>query len=274
MGGVTIHASFGNGVTLGQFANIIQQRMQYMRETARESIAACALQALRSIRTITLVAKPSRIKVNLDRNNSLCLSYTTQGRQRQVCLRVKGSNVRYTGPERLILAERVSKGAQKLWQVYEFVDEMSKRPTKRLIAAPNLKSARDCAKRIVAKRLMRYAGLAKRALSILMQKTYNKNVADNVAPRVTRKAYEVTRKSEVVQENKSTEGGTYTLTLYDNLMYARDAIRGGQGAVDNQMKKAMNKIVSVINHKIPDADTFFGPRKLPTPFPELVRRKK
>lgn len=38
----------------------------------------------------------------------------------------------------------------------------------------------------------------------------------------------------------------------DNLNYALDALKGGRGTVDTQMKKAMNKIVSVINRKIPD----------------------
>lgn len=40
------------------------------------------------------------------------------------------------------------------------------------------------------------------------------------------------------------------------------------------MKKAMNKMVSVINKKMPDGSSFFGKKKLPTPFPEIVRKRK
>ena len=64
------------------------------------------------------------------------------------------------------------------------------------------------------------------------------------------------------------------MVLYDNLRYAADAVKGGRQAVNVQMKKAMNKIVSIINKKIPDGGTFFGPKKLATPFPEVVRKRK
>lgn len=107
-----------------------------------------------------------------------------------------------------------------------------------------------------------------------MQKTFNKSPAESVAPRVAKKANEVTRKSETIQENKQTEGGTYTMTLFDDLIYATSAFRGGRSTVDLQMKKAMNKIVSTINKKIPDGKTFFSPQKIPTPFPEVVQRRK
>ena len=40
------------------------------------------------------------------------------------------------------------------------------------------------------------------------------------------------------------------------------------------MKKAMNKVVSVINQKLKNAKTFFSQTKLPTPFPEVASRKK
>lgn len=36
-----------------------------MHETARDSIAACAINALKSIRAVTKVAKPSKVKVDL-----------------------------------------------------------------------------------------------------------------------------------------------------------------------------------------------------------------
>ena len=58
------------------------------------------------------------------------------------------------------------------------------------------------------------------------------------------------------------------------LKYAIDAIKGGKAQVDIQLKKAMNKIVSVMNMKMKDTDKFFGPTKLPTPFPEIVSKRR
>lgn len=120
---------------------------------------------------------------------------------------------------------------------------------------------------------MRYAGLAKKAIGVLMGKTFNKAPADAVAPNVAKKAGDVTHKVESVKESKQ-GGGTYSLTLFDNLLYAKLAFKGGSATVDTQMRKAMNKIVATINRKMPDGKTFFSDRKLPTPFPEVVQKKR
>lgn len=135
-------------------------------------------------------------------------------------------------------------------------------------------SAKDKARRIVSSRVIRFAGLAKRAISMLMQKTNTKNVNDNVPQRVTRKAKEVTEKKEIIAKASDGKGGKYSLVLVDELNYALDAIKGGRATVDIQMKKAMNKIVSIINQKLKKSgDGFFGPKQLETPFPEVRKRK-
>ena len=81
----------------------------------------------------------------------------------------------------------------------------------------------------------------------------------------------MTWKSEDVRKNG--ESGKYTLTLFDNLNYAIAAIKGGKATIDTQMKKAANKIVSIINQKL-KSKKFLGVEKLETPFPEVRQRKK
>ena len=120
----------------------------------------------------------------------------------------------------------------------------------------------------------RYAGLAKRAIGVLMMKTTTTKVVDAVPMRVDAKARQQTETKEIVAKSTDGNGGKYSLTLHDNLLYALDAIKGGRTAVDTQMKKAMNKMVSVINRKMPDGSAFFGKKKLPTPFPEVARKRK
>ena len=135
--------------------------------------------------------------------------------------------------------------------------------------------AKRKAKDIVRRRQIRYAGLARRAIGILMQKTSTKTkVNDKVPMNVTALAKTVTYKRELIAKSNDGNGGKYALALLDDLRYALDAIRGGKASVDMQMKKAMNKIVSVINRKIPDGNTFFSQRKLATPFPEVASRRK
>ena len=102
-----------------------------------------------------------------------------------------------------------------------------------MLAAPNQTLAKEKAKSVIAKYALRFAGLAKRALSMLMMKTYTgKMENDNVPARVTSKANMMTKAHEKVSKNQQAEGGTYTLTLTDALNYALDAIRGGKGQVD------------------------------------------
>jgi len=60
----------------------------------------------------------------------------------------------------------------------------------------------------------------------------------------------------------------------DNLDYALDAVKGGASGVDVAYKKALNKITATFNRKLKGPETFFGPQKLDTPFPEVRQRKK
>ena len=125
----------------------------------------------------------------------------------------------------------------------------------------------------MARKIARYSGLAKRALSMLMFKTNTKKVNDGLLnPVVETKAMEVTSKREVVMK-RGDVGGSYCLVLQDDLLYAKLAVKGGQGAIDLQMKKASNKIASIINRKIKGGG-FLSNRKLDTPFPDIVRKRK
>ena len=71
MASVSISASFANGVRLGEIGKILQERMKWLGETARDSVAACALTVLKGIRTVTRVAKATGIKVQVKADNSL-----------------------------------------------------------------------------------------------------------------------------------------------------------------------------------------------------------
>ena len=267
---ITVNASW-HGKTLNDFCKVLQERMKYMNETARDSIAACALQVLRSIRTVTKVAKPSSIKVDVPVDNTLYPSWTTESAKKRLCVRLKGSNARYFGKERLISTGNPVKINH--WMVYRYIDKLSPKLTQYLIIAPTKAAAKQRARQISIARQKRYAGLAKRALSVLMMRTFNKNVSDNVPQRVTLKAKEVTAKREIIAKAADGNGGKYALVLDDNLRYAIDAIKGGKAAIDTQMKKAMNKIVAAINNKLKKNGGLLGPQRLETPFPEVRKRK-
>lgn len=275
MAEVRVNATVGSNMTLKKFSEILASRMEYLNESARGSVAACALQVLRSIRSATRVAKMSKLKIDLEPANEYYPSFSTRSnRSKLACLRVKGSNLRYAGESKVVFASRPEPTMSKTWHVWKVEDKYSEKKRSWLVAAPSKAAAKNMAKKLVSRHALRYAGLARRAISMLMMKTFNKGVVDNVPAYVTAKAQQVTRKTETVQQNSASKSGTYTLTLTDVLKYAIDAIKGGKAQVDIQLKKAMNKIVSVMNMKMKDTDKFFGPSKLPTPFKEIVSKKR
>ena len=227
---VKITTSFGNssGDGINALSNIISQRMKYLGETARNSIAATAITVLRSLRTITKVAKPSSIKVEVKKEGGLYPSCYSVGKTKKLCLRITGTKNRYYGPETIIGTE---KQPLKTQSVYRYTYEKNGKKKEYLIIAGSMGQAKKKAKAIGVKRLT-FAGLAKRALGILMFKTNTRSVSDKVNPKVEKVANQTTRKTELVMKNQIDEGGTYTLYLEDQLKYATDAIKGGKGMVD------------------------------------------
>jgi len=268
---VAISANW-HGQGLDALQKVLQSRMKYMHETARESVAAMMITTLQSIRAMTKVAKLSSIKVTVKPDETLRLGWYTVGGKRKPCMRLAGSGQRYKGTERVTFAGNPPKDAERSWSVFRFTDSLSPKMTTFLIAAPSAASAKAKAKQIVRSRQMRYAGLAKRALSVLMMRTSTKRVNDPVPQRVTSKARELTDSREVVA--KSQNGGKYALVVSDNLRYALAAIKGGRQMVDMAAKKAANKTTAVINRTIAKNGGLLGPSKLPTPFPELTRKRK
>lgn len=268
-GGIQFSLSFANGQTMDKFSDVIASRMKWCNESAKDSIAACAIDALKSIRAKCRVAKPSSIKVKIVVDSTLEASAFTTSGHKNICLRYTGSKQRYFGNEKIYWAERPT-GMYKAMKAYRF----SHNDKNYIVVASSESLAQTTAKKIVVRKALRYAGLAKRALGFLMKKTATINVKDDFNPVVEIKADDVTDKAEILQKNKDGSQAKYGIILKDTLRYALDAIKGGKSEIDACLKRSMNKIVSVINQKIKRRkDTFFKPQQLETPFPELRKRK-
>lgn len=102
---IQIRTSFGDRGTIQTLSNILAARMKYMNETARDSIAALAINVLKSIRSVTKVAKKSGMKADVKKDNTLVVSCTTANGKRLPCARIAGSNTRYTGNETTIISK-------------------------------------------------------------------------------------------------------------------------------------------------------------------------
>lgn len=264
----SVQLSGASQAALDALSKTISARMKYLNETVSASAHAILTQTLRSVRAATKVAKTKGIKVSVKQRGDLRFSYSMRGGFRKMCLRDAGGT-RLDGDA--LGKPRFSPEVRGLKlrdvRVYEFVDADKQTY---LIAAPSKASAQKVAKTIASRRVMRYAGLARRALSVLMIKSNTKGAFETVSQRINRKAYAETRTSETVV--KTATGGSYTLTALDNLRYAKLAVKGENAAIDLAVRKAVNKSVGLITHRFKDK-SFFRPGDLPPVFPEVKQRR-
>lgn len=266
-------------------------RMKYLNESVQDGAHAMLSLVLRSLRVSTKVAKATDVKVDLKERGDLRFSYYATGGLREIrdkknlgettikvpvkmCVRNAGG-VRIKddscGKIRFVNCQGVK---AKTVKCFEFVDSYETGGTKfadrYLIVAASKGKATRYAKTIVSRRILRYAGLARRAITVLMVKSNTNGPAEKFSQRVNAKAYEVTRIAEAVMPNAN--GGVYTLTALDNLRYAQNALKGGAADIDTAIKKAVNKCVGNITHRFKDRG-FFNPGDLPPCFPEVKSRK-
>lgn len=81
-----------NGKTVEQFAQLIEQRKHLLNETTEQSITACAINVLKSLRASTLVAHTSKpFSEDPIEQANLRLGFRSIGKKKVPCLRVAGS---------------------------------------------------------------------------------------------------------------------------------------------------------------------------------------
>lgn len=268
-----------DGKTIQAFQELISARMKYLNQTAKQSVLATCIDILKSIKPQTKVAKLSSVKVDVKREGGLYPSYTSQGKKHFPCLRVTGTKQRYKPTEtlRFVNKQKITK-ASKVYRYTNTSPKMSIKNRNYLIVADSLVEAKEFAKRIATTSIRRFAGLAKRAISLLMKKTASwLNITNEIEGlnnySIQKIANALTSFNEEIKQNDN--GGTYTVTISDNLKYAIKAIKGGQNSVNVAFQKALNKVAGNIAHKLGDKNTdFFGNKVIDTPFPELKQRGK
>ena len=268
MAGAVVQVDGASLRALEGFRSILEARQAYLGETAEASVRAMMVDSLKSLRTTTKVAKVSGIKVAVERNDAIKVSYFTQGGVRKMCFRF-GNGARLVGN-----AEGKQKFVEchgrKLKDLAAYTFDDTEGDARYLIAAPSKGTATKSARQIVASRVMRYRGLARRAISALMIKTHSRAPADTFGRRVAAKAYEVTRTRETWQDLPS-GGGVFSLRATDDLHYAKSALKGGASDVDRALMASANKAAGRIQHCCKD---LLKKGALKTPFPEIQTKKR
>ena len=111
----------------------------------------------------------------------------------------------------------------------------------------------------------RASGMAKSALSKLAHKI---SALDRDDSKGTPHAQRVAERATSVHERVA--GDKYILDVRDDISFAKLAVKGGDLGIQLAMKKAANKVAGYIQHT---CKKILLPGELPTPFPEIRRRR-
>lgn len=285
-GAIQIEVDKASIDAMNALAKTMLARMRYLNESAQSASHAMMSDVVRALRVTTKIAKSTNIKPKVTHRADLKFSYYALGKMQEVfnkdmttslkvpvkmCVRNSGG-VRITDNSEGKIRFYDCQGVPaKTIKCFTFVDkydvEGNPFEDKYLIVAATAGKATKYAKLIIDRRILRYQGLARRALSVIMVKLFNKAPSESVSARANLKAYEVTRTMETVGD------GVYTLTASDNLRYAVDAQRGGEADVDVAMRKAVNKVVGRLTHQF-KKEKFFDPTDLPPVFTEVQPKRR
>ena len=237
-------------------AKLLEQRSKYMNETAEQSCAAVMIDVLVSLRAATLLAKPTKEEIVLVQT-PLMPSFSGPKNSRKFCLR--NGKARYVPKDN----ERIRRAAADLNNCHVWKWQRFNKGTYLIVAHSKSEAEKwaiEAAKRFAKQR----KGLAKHALSVLMQQSGSKTSVQPPNTDIAKIA------SSIAKVTKSKNGKAYSLHASDLLEYAKLAIKGGDAAVSQALMRAANKVAHIINMKCKNLLLF---KKIESPFPELKTSK-
>jgi len=241
-----------DGRPLQVLEGLVQQRMQYLHQTAVKALDATAVTLLRSLRSLTKVAKVEKIKI--EQVSELKVSFEKNGMKARPCLRYKGSDVHfYPGEKDVVRFTASSLVDSKGASVFSFLLGYGRSARRYYVGACSAREARELAREIQKRRLNSYKGLAKLAIGTLMRKIASTSLNDNTSQRA----------GTVARQNTRITRGDGYLQIDDELNYAELAFKHGKADLDVAAAKAANSIAAMINKRL--ANTSIKDR-LSTPF--------
>lgn len=272
MPGVAVTCTMADGRPLSALSELIGKRVALLREHTDDAVVATAVAALQSIRAATRVAKPGAAKGRAGVREMAgvvpSMRRAAKGQRPRPCIRAgrRGPSVwtggTYNG-RRVVWA--MGRGAKiSTGRVFE-VEVRGKGAAPVVVVAQSEAAARRMAEASASRRIARYGGMARAALSKAMNLASTRSPSPS-AP--SAKAAGVIGRSVRVSSRAS--GGNFEFEARDALRYALHALRGGKPAIDAALMKAANKVASRIAHALKSRGL---EGNAPTPFPEVARRR-
>lgn len=260
---VSMSCTAGDSKALSVLSALIKERTRQMGELTKDAVVAVVINILISLRAATRDArsrKTTGCKVEPLSNYSLGIRHVN-GAPHIAAIKPDGH---HDDSMRFILADKSTDFKRiKLFRVTPEHERC--RPY--IIAVRNARDAKNYESERAQARIAQKGGLAKTALGLAMNQISTKNVSDN-APQ---KAQSLANSLSIIKISESGfNSGTLSLTYHDKLNYAVSALRNGRDDIETSLKKAANKVASIIDRHV-NGKGLEG--EIPTPFPEVKKRK-
>lgn len=256
---------------------LVEKRKKWLNATAKDSVIATAITAIRSIRAATAthfgktqITLPSD-DIIITRRFDVHPSYT--GKEHKRCFRAGSAATRKAAkvdlgrncvqlvppatqmwPQAQVWNVKLSNERHKTW---------SRQPIDFNVVATSYDAVISYLQKRFGRIATRHAGLARSVLGKIMVKLSTRPPADDKTGIRARKA---AQNYAVVDQSESND--SLTVHIESNLLYAVSAVKGGKAGIEIALKKAANKIVGMIKHKVGESLS----NELTTPFPEVKRR--
>lgn len=257
-----------NGQDVSVLSSVIEARRRELGETTRQAASATAIQVMRSIRANTLVADPDAMDVKVRKSDAYVVGWKKDGGRNVRCVRVGSERGLVVAMKSMIdLCGKYVKGqVANVYSAVDYVEGAKERSSHYIILAQDEKTARKFAEDRHRKRVKRYSGMARFALTHAMMLTARKSSPDKANSIVTALGKGTAMKN--VQVNVRETGfdrGDVSIDVHDGLEYATGALKDGEGYVQTAIQKATNSIVGMINHHMDKVGSFHDRLKVPFP---------
>lgn len=273
--GIEIKPTY-KGKPLQTLNDLVQKRMTLLGNTYKDAVIATAIDALRSIRAVTENHAGKEIvvgdgDVTITRRGDIHPSFS--GKEHKRCFRAGATPSRnapridMTGSKCVCLVPPSDKiwMSAGVWNVTvskKRLERWPRHPAKLTVVATSEQQVMNYITKRFSNIAKRQSGLAQCVLGALMGKLSTRPPAN---PKSGEHVNKIVGRYGLV--NKTDANSTYSVHVESNLLYAKDAVKGGESGIQMALKKAANKIAGMLKHfACKNLD-----ERITTPFPEVKR---
>ncbi len=250
--------TYGSGQPLAVLNRLLAVRARVLRESTRDAAVAIGIQICKSLRAATKVAKASVKTADYTiTDTGYYQGWYSNGGRATRCARAENNNRSTRIPEITNIRALDSKiiSQTRLPKIYKIVPTFHRLKSGcYYVSAYSKSAANKFAKAKIKSQKMRYRGLAKTAVGVMMAKLSSRG---NFAAATGAKFAIANRLAGAVSMSQS---GQFGLQLYDKFNYAKSALKI---SLRMAMAKAANSVAGYLRRKVAD------PLKIKTPFPDL-----